>query len=105
MGIMSRRTFLKSAAVGTCGVATMSILPGCAAQEIGSFTDVPSRRILILIGASPEGNTVKLADSLPRAPLRKVTKSLRFFLAAGISAVVWGVINAGMAKAACSRTT
>lgn len=63
MEIMSRRTFLKSAAAGACGVATMSILPGCAAQEIGSSADVPSRRILILIGASPEGNTVKLADS------------------------------------------
>lgn len=75
MEIMSRRTFLKSAAAGACGVATMIILPGCAAQEIGSSADVPSRRILILMGASPEGNTVKLADSFAQGAASQRSRS------------------------------
>ena len=62
-------------AAGACGVATMSILPGCAAQEIGSSADVPSRRILILIGASPEGNTVKLADSFAQGAASQRSRS------------------------------
>lgn len=66
MEMMSRRTFLKGSAAGACGVAAMSILPGCTSRVLGQEQQNPTqgpRKILILIGASPAGNTVKLADS------------------------------------------
>ena len=66
MSEMNRRDFLKKAAISVAGAAAVTVMPGIRSATAEEENTKMKKNIVVLIGASPNGNTQKLADSFSR---------------------------------------
>ena len=82
MSEMTRRDFVKSAMAGVAGAAAMVSFPGFAAAKAEGETTATQepKKIVVLIGGSPNGNTVKLADSFAQGAQEAGHTVTSFFL-------------------------